>query len=103
MISTSWINRDPTSCRRTARGRPRGEASVLFGGLTLDRQLAKRPQHVQYCKWCAVSNQRPRIIFDAEGVCSACRYAYEKHHGIDWAERERMLIDLLDRHRSRDG
>ena len=76
---------------------------MLFGGRTLDRQLEGRPQQVLFCKRCVVSNQRPRITFDLEGVCSACRYAYEKHHVIDWRERERMLLDLLDRHRSRDG
>lgn len=70
---------------------------------TLDKQLAKRPQEVKFCKRCVVSNQRPRITFDENGVCSACHYAYQKHHVIDWAEREKMLIDLLDRHRSKDG
>jgi len=59
--------------------------------------------NVQYCTRCVVSNQRPRITFDKDGVCSACRFAYEKHHVIDWTERERQLHDLLDRHRSKDG
>ncbi len=76
---------------------------MLFGGKTLDRQLAKRPKAVFFCKKCVVSNQRPRITFDKNGVCSACDYAYEKHHVIDWKEREKMLLDLLAKHRSKDG
>jgi len=70
---------------------------------TLDRQLEKRPKEVKFCKKCVVSSQRPRITFDENGVCSACRYAYEKHTVINWEEREKVLIDLLDRHRSKDG
>lgn len=70
---------------------------------TLDKQLAGIPKEVIFCKKCVVSNQRPRIIFDGEGVCSACRYAEEKARSIDWKEREDMLRDLLDRHRSKDG
>ncbi len=69
----------------------------------LDKQLQARPKEIVFCKKCVVSNQRPRILFDSEGVCSACNYAYRKHHEIDWAEREAQLVALLDRHRSKDG
>jgi len=72
-------------------------------GKTLDRQLEQQPANVRFCKTCVVSNQRPRIAFDEEGICSACRYAYEKHHLIDWEERERKLTELLDTYRSRNG
>src|SRR5262245_61844765 len=61
------------------------------------------PQTLKYCKQCVTSNQRPRIEFDAEGVCNACRYAYKQQNVIDWKEREARLRDLLDRHRRTDG
>jgi len=76
---------------------------MLFPGKTLDRQLEKLPQEVKFCKKCVVSNQRPRTDFDEEGVCSACNYAYVKHNQIDWGQREEMLLELLDKHRSPDG
>ncbi len=76
---------------------------LLFGGKTLDRQFEKRPKTVTFCTKCVVSNQRPRITFDENGVCSACQYARLKHNVIDWGERGKMLEDLLDRHRSKDG
>ena len=76
---------------------------LLFNGKVLDKQLKRRPQKVVFCAKCVVSNQRPRIALDDEGVCSACRYANQKHHVIDWDEREKSLADLLNRHRSRDG
>ncbi len=70
---------------------------------SLDKQLLENPKIVKFCTRCVVSNQRPRITFDANGVCSACHYAYRKHHIIDWEQREKELIKLLDKHRSKDG
>lgn len=75
---------------------------MLFGK-SLDRQLGKLPEKVRFCKKCVVSNQRPRIAFDENGVCSACQYAYEKHNVINWKEREEMLLELLSRYRSKNG
>ncbi|MFH0772175.1 MAG: N-acetyl sugar amidotransferase [Candidatus Omnitrophota bacterium] len=61
------------------------------------------PLEVKYCKRCVISNQRPRIRLDEEGVCSACRFAEKKQRLINWEEREKELIKLLDKHRRKDG
>ena len=61
------------------------------------------PEEVKYCKKCTISNQRPRISFDEEGVCSACNYANYKQNQVDWELREKELQDLCDRHRRTDG
>lgn len=61
------------------------------------------PCEVAYCKKCVISNQRPRITFDSEGVCSACRYWEKKKTVINWKEREKELADLCDRYRRDDG
>ena len=53
------------------------------------------PTEVKFCKKCVVSNQRPRIVFDEEGVCSACRFAEHKKNDIDWEAREQELVELL--------
>jgi N-acetyl sugar amidotransferase len=58
---------------------------------------------VKYCKKCVVSNQRPRIVFDQEGVCSACRFAEYKKNDIDWEKRERELVALCNKYRRNDG
>lgn len=63
----------------------------------------KLPTEVKFCKKCTVSNQRPRITFDEHGVCSACNFAEYKRSKIDWAEREKELIDLCDRFRKGNG
>lgn len=74
------------------------------------------PQEVKFCKKCVISNQRPNstvefknnaqekkatIHFDEDGVCDACRFAENKKN-TDWAQREKMLKDLCDKHRG-DG
>jgi len=76
------------------------------------------PSDVVYCKKCIISNQRPNsaveykhtkdskkatIRFDEDGVCDACRFAESKHNTIDWAEREKRLWELCDKHRKSDG
>ena len=76
------------------------------------------PAHVQFCRRCVISNQRPNsaieyghtpnsvketIHFDAEGVCDACRYAERKRTEIDWDQRDAELRSLCDRFRRDDG
>jgi N-acetyl sugar amidotransferase len=70
---------------------------------TLDQQLAFLPKEVKFCKKCVVSNQRPRIIIDEEGVCSACRFAERKKNKIDWDSREKQLRELCNKYRRTDG
>lgn len=75
------------------------------------------PEEVVFCKKCLYSNQRPSseiefkhtsetkkktMVFDANGVCDACRFAEVKDN-IDWAEREKQLIELCNKHRKNDG
>lgn len=69
----------------------------------LERQLAALPRDITFCKKCVMSNQRPRIVLDEGGICSACRFSELKDEGIDWKAREAELVELLDRHRRDDG
>lgn len=62
-------------------------------------KLYNLPTEVKFCRKCTMSNQRPRIIFDKEGICSACRYAEYKQTKIDWSLREKELKELCDRFR----
>lgn len=67
------------------------------------QQRYNLPTEVKFCKKCTISNQRPRITFDENGVCSACNFAEFKKHKINWGMREEELIQLLDKHRRNDG
>ena len=81
---------------------------ITYFGLSAD---------VVHCKSCVISNQRPNsefeykhksntkkttIIFE-EGLCQACQYATIKKKEIDWAQREKQLKELCDKHRKNDG
>ena len=69
----------------------------------LEKQILQLPSDVRFCSKCVMSNQRPRIQFDEDGVCSACRNTTEYKNNIDWDNRELELTELLDKHRSKDG
>jgi N-acetyl sugar amidotransferase len=61
------------------------------------------PTKVEYCKECTISNQRPRITFDENGICTACKYSKFKKTQINWDERDSELKDLCNKHRKNDG
>ncbi len=69
----------------------------------LDKQITRLPKEIRFCRRCVVSNQRPRIYLDRDGVCGACRFADMKKYEINWREREEMLKNLCDRYRRNDG
>ena len=68
----------------------------------LETQVKKVPQEVLWCKKCTISNQRPQITFNEDGICSACINAEYKNK-IDWQQREKELVSLLNKHRKKDG
>lgn len=57
---------------------------------------------IRYCTRCLMPETKPDLEFDAEGVCSACRY-FEKRGAVDWAARKTELLTILERYRSKDG
>ena len=77
------------------------------------------PQHVQFCRECVMSNQKPNSCYEFEhtirsikksmkiqpdGVCDACHACHNKANGeIDWALREKELRELCDQYRRNDG
>jgi len=72
----------------------------------MKRDLIKQyslPSVVRFCKKCTISNQRPRITFDENGVCSACNYAEYKRTKVDWNQRDSELVDLCNKHRKSNG
>lgn len=55
------------------------------------------------CKQCLMLSTRPRLTFNDEGVCSACQWAEEKKHSVDWEARRRELRRFCDKHRKSSG
>ena len=61
----------------------------------VDSQLQHLPKEVKFCNKCVMSNQRPRITFDENGICSACNYAEYKKNKVDWDARKKQFENLL--------
>lgn len=56
---------------------------------------------MEYCQRCVYpANARPGLILDDDGVCSGCRLI-ESRPDIDWASREKLLVDLLREYQAR--
>ena len=66
-------------------------------------EMYSLPSEVRYCVECTVSNQRPRISFDNNGVCSACNFAKFKRNEIDWNVRDKELVSLCEKFRKDNG
>ncbi len=50
---------------------------------------------IRHCKICLNPDTRPRVVFDEEGVCLACRLSQaDGPKDVDWAERRRELEEL---------
>lgn len=65
-------------------------------------KLYNLPEKVKFCKVCVVSNQRPRISFNKEGICNACVNIKNKPK-VNWTDREKELKDLLSKYRKKNG
>lgn len=58
---------------------------------------------MQWCKKCVYpASSAVKLTFDADGVCSGCRVSEEKE-AIDWDERARILKEVMEEYRSKDG
>jgi N-acetyl sugar amidotransferase len=60
-------------------------------------------EKIIFCKRCVLSNQRPRVHFNDDGVCGQCLYAEYKETMVDWDKREKELENLCDKYRSKDN
>jgi N-acetyl sugar amidotransferase len=58
---------------------------------------------IKYCKKCLMPNSRPRIVFDSEGICNACRHSETKYEKIDWNARREEFLKLIEPYKSKDG
>lgn len=65
-------------------------------------KIEKGARKIAYCKRCLTPNSRPRITFNEEGVCNACINAEEKKR-IDWGQRKREFLNLIEGYKSKDG
>lgn len=59
---------------------------------------------MRYCTKCLMPSTKPYIVFDQDGVCSACKVALQEKQavdGIDWDGRKKELDELIARVKAR--
>ncbi|MFC1667058.1 N-acetyl sugar amidotransferase [Candidatus Omnitrophota bacterium] len=49
---------------------------------------------MKYCKKCVQPDTRPKIKFDENRICYACKFA-EERKSIDWGSREKELKEIV--------
>jgi N-acetyl sugar amidotransferase len=50
---------------------------------------------MKYCKRCLYPSTKPDIVFNSDGICSACT-AFDQRDQIDWNERANEFAELVD-------
>jgi hypothetical protein len=75
------------------------ETPEIFKGL----RIIDPDEKIVYCKKCVMSNQRPLVHFNDEGICGQCLYSEYKNNLVDWDKREKELEELCDKYRKEDG
>ncbi|MBI5032988.1 MAG: N-acetyl sugar amidotransferase [Chloroflexi bacterium] len=50
---------------------------------------------MKYCRKCVLPDTRPGLVFNADGVCSACAGQLEKKYSIDWEKRQRDFESIV--------
>ena len=53
------------------------------------------------CQRCLLPETQETITFDEEGICNVCRQHEFKKERIDWGQREKDLVDLLNQYRGK--
>lgn len=55
---------------------------------------------MKFCKNCVMPETKPDLRLNEDGICNAC-VSFMNRKSIDWTERKRTLIDILERYRSK--
>ena len=82
------------------------------------KSLFGLPEKVIHCQNCLMTNQKPFSINETKnkagsnktglqihenGLCTACNYTKSKNTSIDWKQREKQLIEMLNKHKKPAG
>ena len=51
---------------------------------------------MKYCNYCVLPDTRPNLIISDDGRCNACHSWNDKKVNINWDERKKALLQLVD-------
>lgn len=58
---------------------------------------------LKFCKTCLFPESKPDLLFDDEGICSACNASNNKDLGIDWKKRENDFFQIINKYKKEDA
>lgn len=58
-------------------------------------------ENLKKCKKCLLPETQETITFDEKGICNVCRQHEYKKEKIDWKQREKEFIALLDEYKGK--
>lgn len=104
-LDSPWFPREPVYDKNVEQ--KKYEARMKRARESLGPEPVKAEfEAVRWCSKCVYPsiNAAP-MEFDDEGVCMGCRMSEKKVHVLDaeWDVRKQMLVDLLEKNRSKDG
>ena len=56
---------------------------------------------MRYCVRCLYPDTKPELVFDQNGICSACINSDTKEK-IDWKQKRQEFVKILDEHRGKN-
>jgi hypothetical protein len=95
-------NQRPNSCAEFRHTKVRSSSGCLLPSVALLR-AALHGSGRDSSETRTQDSKKETIKFNDANVCDACLLAATKRDGIDWSAREKQLLELLDKHRSKDG
>lgn len=67
----------------------------------MEERKVSNPKDLIRCTRCVMPETQESIVFDEQGVCSACRNIDIKHEKIDWGKKKNDFLDLLQMYRGK--
>ena len=56
---------------------------------------------MRYCKFCLLPDTKPQLVFDKNGICSACINNKLKQN-VDWESKHKDFLKLLEKYKNKD-
>ena len=53
------------------------------------------------CSKCVMPETQETILFDEEGVCNVCRQIEKKLENVDWTEKKKEFLELVDQYKGK--
>jgi len=62
----------------------------------------KKIIYMKYCKLCLLPDTKPQLIFDENGVCSACINNKLKEN-VNWEQKEKDFLKIIEKYKNTDN